>query len=172
MRQRSIWLPSRGMWKNTGFRLDAMLPSVSALARHQSVTVISLPHADNACKLYLLLASLSLPAPSDPTPVFSLSRRGVPRGRNQIEFDLIAKSKKNTRHTIPPYARLNSIRSRLSALVHLCNHTRRCLCACVFSPKASSFRKGSCARTVAAQSQALSSLHVANRPSVSDRLRR
>ena len=127
-------LPTRGMWKNTGFRPDAMLPSVSALARHQSVTVISLPHADNACKLYLLLASLSLPAPSDPTPVFSLSRRGVPRGRNQIEFDLIAKSKQKyeTYHTTIREAQQHS----LSTLVHFCNHKCRCLChpAC-FPPR-------------------------------------
>ena len=118
-------LPTRGMWKNTGFRPDAMLPSVSALARHQSVTVISLPHADNACKLYLLLASLSLPAPSDPTPVFSLSRRGVPRGRNQIEFDLIAKNKK-----LPDIPYHHTRGSTAFALVLFCNHKYRSLCAC------------------------------------------
>ena len=111
-------LPTRGMWKNTGFRLDATPPSDSDLARASSVTVISLPHADNACKLYLLLASLSLPAPSDPTPVFSLSRRGVPRGRNQIEFDLIAKKKKyQTYHTTIREAQQHSL-SSFSATTH------------------------------------------------------
>ena len=151
-------LPTRGMWKNTGFRPDAMLPSVSALARHQSVTVISLPHADNACKLYLLLASLSLPAPSDPASVFTLSRRGVPRGRNQIEFDLIAKNKK-----IPDIPYHHTRGSTAFALVLFCNHKYSCRCA--------SFPQGlfvslatrdlaACPRTVAAQ--ASSSLHAAS----------